>query len=109
VDLQGKEAGGWSGRAPYRTRATSRTCSDERRQGPDDGYFSPHLAGHLAAADRRDELAGLLIGVEWMRSRLRVGGGFGKEGEERTVYDVAADGTGASEGARMGQSLAACR
>ena len=42
--------------------------------GPDDGYFYQHLAGHLAAAGRRDELTGLLTDVEWMRSRLRAGG-----------------------------------
>ncbi len=41
--------------------------------GPDDGYFYQHLAGHLAAAGRRDELAELLTDVEWMRSRLRAG------------------------------------
>jgi hypothetical protein len=42
--------------------------------GPDDGYFYQHLAGHLAAAGRPDELAALLTDVQWMRSRLRAGG-----------------------------------
>ena len=42
--------------------------------GPDDGYFYQHLAGHLAAVGRRDELTELLTDVEWMRSRLHAGG-----------------------------------
>ena len=49
-------------------------CSRGWPSGPDDGYFYQHLAGHLAAAGRRDELTGLLSDVEWMRSRLRAGG-----------------------------------
>ena len=55
--------------------------------GPDDGYFYQHLAGHLAAAGRRDELAGLLTDVEWMRSRLRAGGVTGLLTDYTTVPD----------------------
>ena len=57
--------------------------------GPDDGYFYQHLAGHLAAADRRDELTGLLTDVEWMRSRLRAGGVTGLLTDYTTVPDQA--------------------
>ena len=55
--------------------------------GPDDGYFYQHLAGHLAAAGRRDELTGLLTDVEWMRSRLRAGGVTGLLTDYTTVPD----------------------
>ena len=55
--------------------------------GPDDGYFYQHLAGHLAAAGRRDELTELLTDVEWMRSRLRAGGVTGLLTDYTTVPD----------------------
>ena len=55
--------------------------------GPDDGYFYQHLAGHLAAADRRDALTRLLTDVEWMRSRLRAGGVTGLLTDYTTVPD----------------------
>ncbi|WP_448620101.1 NB-ARC domain-containing protein [Geodermatophilus sp. URMC 65] len=42
--------------------------------GPDDGYFFPHLAEHLAAAGWQEELARLLLDIEWMRARLIAGG-----------------------------------
>ena len=63
--------------------------------GPDDGYFYQHLAGHLAAAGRRDELAGLLTDVEWMRSRLRAGGVTGLLTDYATVPDQPGAGPGA--------------
>ena len=53
--------------------------------GPDDGYFYQHLAGHLAAAGRRDELTELLTSLEWMRSRLRAGGVTGLLADYTTV------------------------
>ena len=62
-------------------------CSHGWPSGPDDGYFYQHLAGHLAAADRRDELAELLTDVEWMRSRLRAGGVTGLLADYTTVPD----------------------
>ena len=55
--------------------------------GPDDSYFYQQLAGHLAAAGRRDELAELLTDVEWMRSRLRAGGVTGLLTDYTTVPD----------------------
>ena len=55
--------------------------------GPDDGYFYQHLAGHLAAAGRRDELTELLTDVEWMRSRLRAGGVTGLLTDYTSVPD----------------------
>ena len=55
--------------------------------GPDDGYFYQHLAGHLAAAGRRDELAELLTDVEWMRSRLRSGGVTGLLADYTSIPD----------------------
>ena len=39
--------------------------------GPDDGYFFEHLAQHLAAADRLDELKALLCDHEWLAAKLR--------------------------------------
>ena len=57
--------------------------------GPDDGYFYQHLAEHLAAAGRRDELTGLLTDVEWMRSRLRAGGVTGLLTDYTTIPDQA--------------------
>ncbi len=62
-------------------------CSRGWPSGPDDGYFCQHLAGHLAAAGRRDELTGLLTDVEWMRSRLRAGGVTGLLTDYTTVPD----------------------
>ena len=62
-------------------------CPDGWPSGPDDGYFYQHLAGHLAAAGRREELAGLLSDVEWMRSRLRAGGVTGLLADYTTVRD----------------------
>ena len=62
-------------------------CPGGWPSGPDDGYFYQHLAGHLAAADRRDELTGLLTDVEWMRSRLRAGGVTGLLTDYTTVPD----------------------
>ena len=62
-------------------------CSRGWPSGPDDGYFYQHLAGHLAAAGRRDELTGLLTDVEWMRSRLRAGGVTGLLTDYTTVPD----------------------
>ena len=62
-------------------------CSRGWSSGPDDGYFYQHLAEHLAAAGRRDELTGLLTDVEWMRSRLRVGGVTGLLTDYTSVPD----------------------
>ena len=62
-------------------------CSRGWPSGPDDGYFYQHLAGHLAAVGRRDELTGLLTDVEWMRSRLRAGGVTGLLTDYATVPD----------------------
>ena len=55
--------------------------------GPDDGYFYQHLAGHLAAAGRGDELSELLTDVEWMRSRLHAGGATGLLTDYTSVPD----------------------
>jgi transcriptional regulator with XRE-family HTH domain len=38
--------------------------------GPDDGYFFAHLAGHLRAAGKGDELRQLLLEPGWLRARL---------------------------------------
>ena len=65
----------------------SARCPQGWPSGPDDGYFYQHLAGHLAAADRRDELAGLLTDVEWMRSRLGSGGVTGLLTDYTTAPD----------------------
>jgi hypothetical protein len=62
-------------------------CPGGWPSGPDDGYFYQHLARHLAAAGRGDELAGLLTDVEWMRSRLRAGGVTGLLTDYATVPD----------------------
>jgi hypothetical protein len=62
-------------------------CPDDWPSGPDDGYFYQHLAGHLAAAGRRNELTGLLTDVEWMRSRLRTGGVTGLLADYTIVPD----------------------
>ena len=62
-------------------------CARGWPYGPDDGYFYQHLAGHLAAAGRRDELTELLTNVEWMRSRLRVGGVTGLLTDYTSVPD----------------------
>ena len=62
--------GSWSAAHAQLLAGYAAYCSRGWPSGPDDGYFYQHLAGHLAAAGRRDELAGLLTDVEWMRSRL---------------------------------------
>ena len=62
-------------------------CPGGWPSGPNDGYFYQHLAGHLAVAGRRDELAGLLTDVEWMWSRLRAGGVTGLLTDYSTVPD----------------------
>ncbi len=55
--------------------------------GPDDGYFFQHLIEHLAAAGLHEELTGLLVDVEWMRSQLAVGGVPGLLGDYALVPD----------------------
>ena len=50
----------------YRATAPSGWTS-----GSDDGYFFQHLPQHLAAADRLDELKGLLCSYDWLVAKLR--------------------------------------
>lgn len=49
----------------------SQRCPNGWPTGPNDGYFYQHLAHHLVAAGRGDELADLLLDPAWMQSKLR--------------------------------------
>ena len=45
-------------------------CPGGWPDGPDDGYFFQHLAYHLSAAGRREELRRLLLDYRWLRAKL---------------------------------------
>ncbi len=51
-------------------QAYRRLCADGWHGGPDDGYFFEHLAEHLIAAGRRDELRSLLFDFRWLQAKL---------------------------------------
>jgi NB-ARC domain/APAF-1 helical domain len=40
-------------------------------KGPNDGYFFQHLAQHLAAADRLEDVRGLLCDYDWLSAKFR--------------------------------------
>jgi WD40 repeat protein len=48
----------------------SRLCSDGWATGPSDGYFHEHLAQHLRAAGRLEEVRALLTDFEWLYARI---------------------------------------
>ena len=48
----------------------SRLCSDGWATGPSDGYFHEHLAQHLHAAGRLEEVRVLLTDFEWLYVRI---------------------------------------
>jgi len=52
--------------AGYRKR-----CPDGWHTGPNDGYFYQHLAYHLHAAGRQQDLNKLLFDYRWLRSKLK--------------------------------------
>jgi WD40 repeat protein len=45
-------------------------CPTGWASGPNDGYFFLHLATHLAAAGRSDELRALLLDYTWLEAKL---------------------------------------
>ena len=48
-------------------------CPNDWPSGPDDGYFLQKLRDHLLAADRGDDLAGLLLELRWLERKNEAG------------------------------------
>ncbi len=74
----------------------------------DDGYLYRHLAQHLVAAERADELHGLLLNLRWIQARV-----VGLQGDERagprfdvhnllSDYDLLRDAADAADAADVG-------